>query len=197
MAKKCRIYYSKINKNSKLCANMKPIINFSMKKTILLLLLILPILSIAQKHKKTTIKKKITCTTFVYNLTTEKMAIRDICFNVELTDHIDMNEYRPGQKWDKDYDSWKFNIKIYDFDKLKQSSLNASFYVYEDNSEITQYHCKVETAEIKAIIYDKGKSSWQILVFQNDEYKMLSSYTGYHFTNAFDIKARTTSDGGY
>lgn len=64
---------------------MIPIINFSMKKTILLLLLILPILSIAQKHKKTTSKKKITCTTFVYNLTTEKMAIRDICFNVELT----------------------------------------------------------------------------------------------------------------
>ena len=168
-----------------------------MRKILLIVFLALTsICSNAQKNKKKQVKKN-TCTTFVYNLTTDKMTIRDICYNVKLTDHIDMNQYRHGKKWEKEYDSWKFFIKIYDFDKLKEFSLDASFYLYEDNSDFTQYHCKVETSEIKAIIYDKNMYSWQILVFQNEEYKILSSYTGYRYTNAFDIRAKKSSESGY
>lgn len=168
-----------------------------MKNTLIIILFLLtPFFSNAQKNKKKPVKKN-TCTTFVYNLTTDKMTMRDICYNIKLTDHIDMNQYRHGKKWEKEYDSWKFFIKINDFDKLKEFTLDASFYLYEDNSDITQYHCKVETSEIKAIIYDKKMASWQILVFQNEEYKILSSYTGYRFTNAFDIKAKKSYDSGY
>lgn len=169
----------------------------NIKKIIYVFALFLSLISNAQKHKKAPLKKKNTCTTFVYNLSTDKMSIRDICFDVELTNHFDMNENRFGQKWDKQYDIWKFFIKIYDFDKLKQSSLDASYYLYEDNSEFTQYHCNVESAEIKAIIYDKTKSLWEILVLQNDEYKMLSSYSGYRYTKAFNIKTKSSNDGGY
>jgi hypothetical protein len=164
---------------------------------IFFLVLFLPLISNAQKHKKAPVKKKNTCTTFVYNLSTDKMSKRDICLNIELTDHIDMNEYRIGKSWDKQYDSFKFTIKIFDFDKVKESSLNASFHVFEETSEIIQYHCSVESAEIKAIIYDKTRSSWEILVLQNDEYKMLSSYSGYRFSNAFNIKTKSSDDKGY
>jgi len=166
------------------------------KSSFLLFLLIIPILTVAQKSKKTN-KKKNTCTTYVYNLTTDKMSIRDICFYVNMTDHIDMNDYRIGKSWDKQYDNWKFSIDVFDNDKLKSDNTKASFVVYEDNSEFTQYHCIIESVNIKALIYDKAKSNWQILILQNDEYKILSTYLGYHFTNAFNIKTRTSKDDGY
>lgn len=168
-----------------------------MKKLLfILMVMILPLISNAQKNKKNN-KKKNTCTTFVYNLSSDKMTIRDICYYVILTDHIDMNEYRIGKVWDKQYDHWKFSIDVFDNDKFKSDSTTASFYVYEDNADFTQYHCNVESVNIKALIYDKVRKSWQILVFQNEEYKILSSYTGYHFTNAFNIKAKSSTDSGY
>ena len=92
-------------------------------------LLILPSLSYAQKHKKTPVKKKNTCTTFVYNLTLDKVNARDICVFVKLTDHIDMNENRIGKNWDKNYDYWKFSIDVFDNDKRKSFNTEASFYV--------------------------------------------------------------------
>lgn len=66
----------------------------------------------------------------------------------------------------------------------------ASFYIYEDRSEMIQYHPLVVNDEFKAIIYNKVKDSWQILLLQNDEYKILSPYSGYSYVNAFDIKTR-------
>ena len=167
-----------------------------MKRIILILLIfLLPLISFSQKKKKNPQKKKNTCTTFVYNLTTDKSAMRDICFFVELESHYDMNGI--GRKWEKSNDHWKFNITTFDNDKLKKSNFNVSFFIYEDNSEFIQYHCIYEDYEIKALIYDKKSGLWQILAFQNEEYKILSSYSGYHFTNAFNIKAKNSSDGGF
>jgi hypothetical protein len=165
------------------------------KINFILLILLVPFISNAQKNKKATQKKKNTCTTFVYNLTTDKSAMRDICFFVELESHYDMNSI--GRKWEKTNDYWKFNVTTYDNDKLKKSSFSVSFYVYEDNSEFTQYHCIYADHEIKALIYDKARGLWEILFLQNEEYKILSSYSGYHYTNAFNIKVRTNSDDGY
>lgn len=158
---------------------------------------LIPFFAVSQQHKKSTPPKKNICTTYVYNLNTDEMRIRDICFDILKTDHIDMNQFNSGQKWDKKNDFWKFQITIKDNEKLKETTLKASFYIYEESSEIIQYHCIVESASIKAIIYDKTKKSWQILVLQNDNYKMLSSYTGYHFTNAFDIKHKTPVEDEY
>jgi hypothetical protein len=167
----------------------------NIKKIICVFILFLSLISNAQKHKKTPLKKKMTCTTFVYNLSTEKSTMRDICYFVEIESHSDLNSV--GRKWDKTYDYWKFNVTTYDNDKLKKSNFNVSFYIYEDNTEFTQYHCIYEDHEIKALIYDKTKGLWEILVLQNDEYKILSSYSGYHYTNAFNIKTRSSNDGGY
>lgn len=142
-------------------------------------------------------KKSESCKTFVYNLTLDKMSVRNICFTVELTNHIDMNKFRVGQNWDKQHDFWKYSITISDNDKLKKQNIQASFFIYEDNSEYVQYHCNVDSLEILALIYNKTNDKWQLLFFQNEEYKMLSSYSGYHFRNAFDIKAKKIGDGGY
>ncbi|WP_269685139.1 hypothetical protein [Flavobacterium lacustre] len=167
----------------------------NIKKIVWFFILLSSLVSNAQKNKKVPQKKKNTCTTFVYNLTTDKSTIRDICFFVEIESHFDMNSV--GRKWEKKYDYWKFNVTTYDNEKLKKSNFNVSFYIYEDNSEFTQYHCIYENHEIKALIYDKTKGLWEILVLQNEEYKILSSYSGYHYTNAFNIKTRTLNDGGY
>jgi hypothetical protein len=148
---------------------------------------------IAQTKKKTSSKKYI-CTTFVYNLTTGNMRMKDLCFDVVKTDHIDMNEFNPGREYDKTKDFWKFSITIMDNEKKSKQSLNASFYVYEESAEIKQYHSIVEDSDFKAIIFDKIHNSWQILMLQNEEYKILSSYTGYHYTNAFGIKQKQKSN---
>lgn len=161
----------------------------------ILFIALFPFISNAQSKKKATPKKKNTCTTFVYNLTTDKSTMRDICYFVNLESHHDMNS--PGRKWEKTNDYWKFNVTTYDNDKLKKSNFSVSFYVYEDNTEFTQYHCIYADHEIKALIYDKARDLWEILVLQNEEYKILSSYTGYQFTNAFNIKAKSSTDSGY
>ena len=66
-----------------------------------------------------------------------------------------------------------------------------------NSDEITQYHPLVENDEFKAIIYDKLRHCWQILLFQNDGYKILSCYSGYHYTNAFGIKEKKKSSIDY
>jgi hypothetical protein len=122
------------------------------------------------------------------------MRMKDLCFDVVKTDHIDMNEFNPGREYDKTKDFWKFSITIMDNEKKSKQSLNASFYVYEESAEIKQYHSIVEDSDFKAIIFDKIHNSWQILMLQNEEYKILSSYTGYHYTNAFGIKQKQKSN---
>lgn len=161
------------------------------------LVILLPFFALSQQHKKTTAPKENTCITYVYNLNTEEMHIRDICVDVVITDHFDMNQYSSGQKWDKKNDCWRFLITIKDNDRLKETTFKASYYIYEETSELIQYHAVVEGGDIKAVIYDKTRNSWQILVLQNDTYKMLSSYTGYRFTNAFDIKHKTAVKDEY
>lgn len=164
---------------------------------LLMQFVLIPFFAISQQHKKPTTAKTKICTTYVYNLNTDEMHIRDICFTITITDHINMNAYNVGKKWDIKNDFWKFLITIKDNEKLKESTLTASFYIYEETSEIIQYHCIVEGADIKAIIFDKTRNLWQILVLQNENYKILSSYTGYHFTNAFDIKHKTAIEDEY
>lgn len=165
------------------------------KLSFILFLLTVSFITNAQKHKKAPVKKKNTCTTYVYNLTTGKMTIRDICFLVELENHYDMNSV--GRKWEKSDDYWKFNVTTYDNDKFKKSNFNVSFYIYTDNSEFTQYHCIYADYEIKALIYDKTKGLWEILVLQNEEYKILSLYSGYKYTNAFNIRTKSDTGDGY
>jgi hypothetical protein len=151
--------------------------------------------TLCQQKKPTATKPK--CATFVYNLTTGTSKLKDICYTVSLNDHIDMNQFRPGEKWDKTQDYWKYTITIEDNATRSKQSLNASFYLYEDSDEIKQYHCIIEDSEFKAVIFDKIRSCWLILMKQNDEFKILSCYSGYHFTNAFDIKKKTSSSISY
>jgi hypothetical protein len=165
-----------------------------MKYIIFLIGFITVSLSCISQTKKKTSNKKYLCTTFVYNLTTGNMRMKDLCFDVINTDHFDMNEFNLGREYDKTKDHWKFNITITDNEKKSKQSFSASFYMYEESAEIKQYHCIVESLDFKAIIFDKIHNSWQILMLQNEEYKILSSYTGYHYTNAFGIKQKQKSD---
>lgn len=135
------------------------------------------------------------CTTFVYNLSLDEMKMKDICFNVSKGEYSNMNEYSREKK--RENELWKFQISIEDNNSLSKHNYEASFYVYEDGSEITQYHPFVGNDEFKAVIYNKLRNSWQILLFQNDEYKILSSYSGYYYTNAFGIKTRKKSSISY
>ena len=137
------------------------------------------------------------CTTYVYNLTTGEMKIRDICFQIEITDHFDLNEFNIGKEREKENDTWKFLVSISDNEKFTTQNFNASFYLYEESSEIKQYHCKVDNSDFKALIFDKIHNCWQVLLLQNDEYKILSPYTGYHFTNAFGIIQKSKSSIDY
>jgi hypothetical protein len=137
------------------------------------------------------------CTSYVYNLSTSDMRIRNICYTLDLIGHYDGNEYRIGQPRVKEYDNWKYKIEIADFDKLTKQTYSSSFYIYEDNAEFTQYQCIHEESEFKAIIYDKMNKCWQILLLQDDEYKIISCYTGYKFTNSFGIKSKSKSSISY
>lgn len=170
--------------------------NNYLQLSILLTFLILSLSAFSQ-NKLTNSPKANKCTTFVYNLTTGEMRIRDICFSVTNTEHIDMNAYNIGKDWDKKNDFWKFTISISDNEKYSTQNFNASFYVYEESSEIKQYHCLTEDSDFKAIIFDKIHNCWQILMLQNDEYKILSPYTGYHYTNAFGIERKVKSSIDY
>ena len=55
----------------------------------------------------------------------------------------------------------------------------------------------VENDEFKSVIYDKLRNNWQILLFQNDEYKILSSYSAYHYINAFKIQPKRKTSISY
>lgn len=165
-----------------------------MKYSIFFIAFIILSFSYIEQPKKKNLSIKYICTTFIYNLTTGNMGKKDLCFDVLNTDHIDMNEFNLGRNYVKTKDFWKLNITITDNEKKSKQSFNASFYVYEESAETKQYHCIVEDSDFKAIIFDKIHKSWQILMLQNEEYKILSSYSGYHYTNTFGIKQKQKSN---
>lgn len=165
---------------------------------LLFVILFAPFIVFAQKNnfKPAPKQKEFICTTFVYNLTLEEMKMKDICFEVIKGEFINMNEFSSVKK--KENELWRFKIIIKDNQSLSKQNYEASFYIYENYSQdIIQYHPVIENEEFKAVIYDKKRGKWQILLFQNDEYKILSSYTGYSYTNAFDIKSRKKSSISY
>jgi hypothetical protein len=139
--------------------------------------------------------KNYKCTTFVYNLTADDSKMSDICFSVIKGEFSNLNDFTNNKK--KENEVWRFEISIKDNKTQSLQNYKASFYIYENGSEITQYHPLVENEEFKAVIYDKLRNSWQILLFQNDEYKILSSYSAYHYVNAFDIKPKRKSSISY
>ena len=108
-----------------------------------------------------------------------------------------MNQYNTGREWDKTKDFWKYSISIRDNEKKSEQNFHASFYVYEESDEIKQYHCLIEDSDFKAIIFDKIHNCWLILLMQNDEYKILSCYSGYHYTDVFGIKEKKKSNIDY
>ena len=167
-------------------------------KAILTLILITSTF-ILNAQKKTTYQNKpkaFTCTTFVYNLSLDEMKIKDICFDVFKGEYIDLNQFSNTKK--KENELWRFDISIKDNQTQSTNSYKGSFYLYENYSEdIEQYHPVNENSQFKAVIYDKKKDKWQILLNQNDEYKILSSYSGYSYTNAFGIKTKTKSSISY
>jgi len=65
-----------------------------------LLLLNINSFTYAQSNKK--------CTSFVYNMTTGDMKIRDICYNVKILSYHNMNEFSTSNKKDKRDEFWKF-----------------------------------------------------------------------------------------
>lgn len=117
---------------------------------------------------------------------TSKIKVKNLCFSVTQTDHIDANKYnRPGDQWDREKDYWKYRIQIFDYDNKTNDNTEASFYIYEDDAEKTQYHCLIENLDIKAIVYDKNRKSWQIVLLRNNKYSISSSYAGYKIIDAF------------
>ncbi len=137
------------------------------------------------------------CKTYISNLSLEKSYFKEICYFVKIIDHNDLNQFRLGEKWNKDYDFWKFLVVIIDIQKKTQQKFEGSFYIYEENNEIKQFHSNLENNEIKAIIYDKTKKVWEILLFQNNEYKILSPNNEYKLINAFNIKKNKNSGISY
>jgi len=176
---------------------MKNITSKGFFKASLLIVYLLFSLIISSQTRNDEFFKAKKCTTYVYNLTTGEMRIRDICISITNTEHIDMNFYNIGKPWDIKKDYWKFQIEITDNDKSTTESFNASFYVFEESDEIKQYHCLIENSDFKAIIFNKINKCWQVLLLQNDEYKILSCYSGYRFTNAFGINPKSKSRTDY
>ena len=170
-----------------------------MKKTLLLIFYVM-LSVICFSQKKTTTRpnyiKPFLCNTFVYNLSLDEMKMKDICFEVIKGEYINMNEYSQTKK--KENELWKFKISIIDNKTLSSNSYEGTFYIYENYSQdIIQYHSFVDNDQFKAIIYDKNRNSWQVLLLQNDEYKILSTYSGYSYTNAFGITSRKKSNISY
>ena len=139
--------------------------------------------------------KNFTCTTFVYNLTLGEMKMRDLCFTVIKGEYTNLNDFSNNKK--KEDEFWRFKISIKDNKTQSIQTYEAAFFIYENGTEITQYHPIVGNDELKAVIYNKSNNSWQILLNQNDEYKILSSYTGYHYTNAFGIREKKKNSISY
>jgi len=167
-----------------------------MTKYLLLIILFISNTIFGQNSNKKLPLKQFTCNTFVYNLSLDSMKMKDICFSVIKGEYINMNDFAQVKK--KENELWKFRITIKDNQTMSSKSYEGSFYIYENYSQdIIQYHPFVENDEFKAVIFDKQRNSWQILLLQNDEYKILSTYTGYSFTNAFGIKSRKKSSISY
>lgn len=140
--------------------------------------------SIAQtKNNKTT---KFKCTSYLIDISSSNIKAKNMCFSVTQTAHIDMNQYnKPGDQWDREKDYWKYKIEIFDYTNKTNTNTEASFYIYDEDSEKTQYHCIVDNLDVKAIVYDKNKKSWQIVLLNNGKYSVISSYPGYSFIDTF------------
>lgn len=149
-----------------------------------LILLIQSNYSIAQTKNNNTGKSK--CTSYLIDMETSKMKVKNLCFTVTQTDHIDINKYNKlGEQWDREKDYWKYRIQIFDYDNKTNNNTEASFYIYEDDAEKTQYHCLIENLYIKAIVYSKSRKSWQLVLYKNAKYSVISSYPGYSIIDAF------------
>ena len=149
----------------------------------------------SQGSKKIPTNMDFSCTTFVYNLSLDEMKIRDICFDVNKGEYINLNEFSNTKR--KENESWRFEVNIKDNSTFSVQNYKRAFYIYENSDEIIQYHPVVDDDEFKAIIFDKQRNKWQILLLQNDEFKILSTFSGYHYTNAFGIKAKRKSSINY
>ena len=169
--------------------------NLYIKQLITATFLFICLFSFSQKKKN--INKIPKCTTYINNLSNGETRVKDICYNVEFILHNDMNYFSPNSKMDKTKDIWKYLITIIDNITKSEQKFEQPMYVYEENNEIRQYHSFYENSELKALIFDKVHNSWSILLLQNEEYKILSSYSGYNFINAFDIKEKRASGINY
>ena len=89
--------------------------------------------------------------------------------------------------------------------RSQNKTINSSaFNIKEDSIFIYDTTGKSQSERLNKLIeisclkrFDQSKKSWQILLFQNDEYKILSTYTEYSYTNAFGITSRKKSSIGY
>ena len=124
-----------------------------MKNNFILLFILLSLNGSSQN--KNNQSKEFTCSTFVYNLSLDEMKIRDICFDVNKGDFINLNDFSSTKR--KEYESWRFDINIKDNKSLSLKNYKAAFYIYENSDDIIQYHPVVENEEFKAIIYNKRK----------------------------------------
>jgi len=147
--------------------------------------------------KKTPIPKGNKCTTWVANLSNSELHTKGICFNVTMVSHQDLHElesWRPRKKTDE---FWRFSIKIEDSKGGIVQQSEAAYYLYEETSELRQYHCLIDEIAFKAVVFDKQRNCWEIILMQNDQWKILSPYPGYHFIEAFGIKTKESSSFDY
>jgi len=128
------------------------------------------------------------CSTYVNNLTTGRSNWRDLCCQVTQGQSFNLNEYIYDEsRKKKENEGYKFSVYVLDNTNKTSLSYTASFWLYEETDDIKQYHNVHENHEIKALIFDKNNYCWQILLYQNYQYKVLSCYMGMNFINAFDI----------
>ena len=151
----------------------------------------------SQQPKRKMASKSLKCATYVHNLSSGERKLRDICFSVTMTGHYDSNNFGQSAEYDKKNDTWRFAVKIVDNTNYNENSLDVAYFIHEENADIIQYHCRIEGSEIKAVILNKNNKSWQILLFQNDVYKILNSTPTYGFFNAFNIKNKANTDFDY
>ena len=128
------------------------------------------------------------CSTFVFNLTAGNYGWKDFCCNVVQGEPYDLNQFiYDDWRKKKENEGFKFSISVIDNKKKTQLSYTASFWLYEETEYLRQYHNIHGSHDIKAIIFDKVHGCWQILIYQNYEYELLSCYAGSRYINAFDI----------
>ncbi len=140
------------------------------------------------------------CLTYLYNITNNgELKIRDICYTVTLESHNDLNRFAPPESYNKSNDIYKYDIHIVDNEKRRDVKINIGFNKVDEDSEKIQYNCIYSDNEIKALIYFKNQNRWGILMFENEEYKYFSFYSGYSFTDYFGVgkSKRKTSSGSF